>query len=145
MPMFLFRRNVHDIAHADNLLVGFRSDDTHASRDEQHLIPAMDVHFVPRIGTKLTTARLKLLLISGVSSVCRVTGPPVNKGLFAGSAGIASGFSTFIRTSSFQYLVLHVLVVPVVQAVPTVWNDWNFWNVGTQFMKGLGNEITTYF
>src|SRR6266850_1152501 len=58
---------------------------------------------------KLTTARLKLLLISGVSSVCRVTGPPVNKGLFAGSAGIASGLSTFIRTSSFQSLVLHAL------------------------------------
>src|SRR2546428_6249870 len=56
---------------------------------------------------KLTTARLKLLLISGVSSVCRVTGPHVNKGLFAGSAGIASVLSTFIRTSSFQSLVLH--------------------------------------
>src|SRR5262249_55078286 len=51
---------------------------------------------------KLTTARLKLLLISGVSSVCRVTGPPVNRGLFAGSAGIASVLSTFIGASSFR-------------------------------------------
>src|SRR4029453_18445725 len=78
---------------------------------------------------KLTTARLKLLLISGVSSVCRVTGPPVNKGLFAGSAGIASVLSTFIGTSSFQCLGVHVPVVPVVQAFPHVWNDWNIWKV----------------
>jgi hypothetical protein len=106
MPMFLFCRNVHDIAHADDLLVRFCGDDTLAGSDKQHLIAAMDVHFrAPAL--KLTMARLKLLLISGVSSVCRVTGPPVNKGLFAGSAGIASGLRTFSRTSSFQTLVFH--------------------------------------
>jgi hypothetical protein len=99
MPMLLFRRNVHDIAHADDLLIRFRSDDTLAGSDKQH-----NLFRAPAL--KLTTARLKLLLISGVSSVCRVTGPPVNKGLFAGSAGIASGLSTFIRASSFQSLVL---------------------------------------
>src|SRR5262249_53895376 len=56
---------------------------------------------------KLTTPRLKLLLISGVSSGCRVTAPPVNKGLLADSAGISLGLSTFaIGASSFQCLSL---------------------------------------
>ena len=34
MPMFLFRRNVHDIAHADDLLACFRGD-TVARSDKQ--------------------------------------------------------------------------------------------------------------
>src|SRR5215467_1132221 len=45
--------------------------------------------------------RLKLLLASGVSSVCRVTGPPVNSGALTGCDGIWSGFITFIRESPF--------------------------------------------
>ena len=48
MPMFLFRRNVHDIAHADDLLTRFRRDDTLARGHKQHLIAPMDVHLVPR-------------------------------------------------------------------------------------------------
>ncbi len=52
MPMLLFRRNVHDIAHADHLLIRFRSDDTLAGSDKQHLIAAMGVQFVPRTGTE---------------------------------------------------------------------------------------------
>ena len=50
--------------------------------------------------------KLKLLLISGVSSVCRVTGPPVNIGLFAAPAGSRGTLSTFTRTSSFPALLL---------------------------------------
>src|SRR5262245_56644542 len=38
MPMFLFRRNVHDIAHADDLLTRFRGDDTLDCGHEQYLI-----------------------------------------------------------------------------------------------------------
>jgi hypothetical protein len=126
MPVFLFRRNVRDISHADDFLVRFRGDDAFARSDKQHLIAAMVCILFLAPALKLTTARLKLLLISGVSSVCRVTGPPVNKGVFAGSAGIASGLSTFIGASSFQCVVLPV--VPVVQAVLDVWNDWSVWN-----------------
>ena len=48
MPMFLFCRNVHDIAHADDFLVRFCGDDTLAGSDKKHLIAAMDVHLVPR-------------------------------------------------------------------------------------------------
>src|SRR5215831_10565663 len=67
---------------------------------------------------KLTMARLKSLLISDVSSVCRVTGPPVNRGVFTGSAGIASGLSTFIRVASFRILMFQPLTV--VRTVPDV-------------------------
>jgi len=34
MPMFLFRRNVHDISYADYLPVRFRGDDTLAGSDK---------------------------------------------------------------------------------------------------------------
>ena len=61
MPMFLFRRNVHDISHADDLLIRFRSDDTLAGSDKQHLIAAMDVHFVPRTGTEIDDAKIEVV------------------------------------------------------------------------------------
>ena len=61
MPMFLFRRNVHDIAHADDLLIRFRGDDTLARSDKQHLIAAMDVHFVPRTGTEIDDGKIKVV------------------------------------------------------------------------------------
>src|SRR5882724_2073660 len=57
-------------------------------------------------GLKLTMPRLKLLLTSGCSSVCRVTGPPVNKGAFTGTAGISAGLCTFMVASSLQAMVL---------------------------------------
>src|SRR5262249_15217656 len=45
--------------------------------------------------------------MSGVSSGWRVTGPPVNQGLFADSAGISLGLSTFaIGVSSLRFLGL---------------------------------------
>src|SRR4029453_6341356 len=61
MPMFLFRRNVHDIAHADDLLIRFRGDDTLAGSDKQHLIAAMDVHFVPRTCTEIDDGKIKVV------------------------------------------------------------------------------------
>ena len=61
MPMFLFLRNVHDIAHANDLLVCFRGDDTLAGSDKQHLIAAMDVHFVPRTGTEVDDGKIKVV------------------------------------------------------------------------------------
>src|SRR5215510_5747792 len=62
-------------------------------------------------GAKLTTPRLKLLLISGVSSGCRVTAPPVNKGLLADSAGISLGLSTF-AIGAFSLQPLGLLLLP---------------------------------
>jgi hypothetical protein len=61
MPMFLFRRNVHDIADADDLLVRFRGDDTLAGSDKKHLIAAMDVHFVPRTGTEIDDGKIEVV------------------------------------------------------------------------------------
>jgi len=61
MPMFLFRRNVHDVAHADDLLVRFRGDDTLAGSNKQHLIAAMDVHFVPRTSTKVDDGKIEVV------------------------------------------------------------------------------------
>jgi len=53
-------QNVHNISHADDLLARFRSDDTLACSDKQHLITAVDVHFVPgtpvRIASEFTKA-----------------------------------------------------------------------------------------
>ena len=61
MPMFLFRRDMHDISYGDDLLVCFRSDDTLARSDKQHLIAAMDVHFVPRTGTEVDDGKIKVI------------------------------------------------------------------------------------
>ena len=61
MPMFLFRRNVHDIAHADGLLARFRGDDTFARGDKQHLIAAMDVHLVPCTGTEIDDGKIEVV------------------------------------------------------------------------------------
>ena len=61
MPMFLFRRNVHDIAHADDLLVRFRGDNAFASSHKQHLITTMGVHFVPGTGCEVDDAQIKVV------------------------------------------------------------------------------------
>ena len=61
MPMFLFRRNVHDIAYADDLLVRFRGDDALAGSDKEHLIAAMGVHFVPGTGTEVDDTQIKVV------------------------------------------------------------------------------------
>src|SRR6516162_9585053 len=61
MPMFLFRRNVHDISYADHLLIRFGSDNTFARSDKQHLIAAMDVHFVPRTGAEIDNGKIKVV------------------------------------------------------------------------------------
>jgi hypothetical protein len=57
--MFLFRRNVHDIAHADDLLVRFRGDDALAGGNKEPLIAAMGVHFVPGTGTEVDDTQIK--------------------------------------------------------------------------------------
>ena len=61
MPMFLFRRNVHDIAHLDHFLVGLRSDDAFASSDKQYLIAAMGVHFIPSTGCEVDDAQIEVV------------------------------------------------------------------------------------
>ena len=61
MPMFLFCRNVHDIAHADDLLMRFRGDDALAGGDKEHLIAAMRVHFVPGTGTEIDDTQIKVV------------------------------------------------------------------------------------
>ena len=61
MPMFLFRRNVHDISDADDLLIRLRGDDTLAGSDKQHLIAAVDVHFVPGTGTEVDDAKIEIV------------------------------------------------------------------------------------
>jgi hypothetical protein len=68
---------VHDIAHADHLLVRLGSDDALSGSDKQHVIAAMDVHFILRTNTEIDDGKIKSLLISAVSSVSRVTGPMV--------------------------------------------------------------------
>ena len=102
MPMLLFLRNVHDIAHADDLLVRFRGDDTLADGDKEHLIAAMGVHFVPRTGAEVDDGKIKVIAHLRRQQRLSRHGTTVNKGLFASSAGIASGLSTFIGASSFQ-------------------------------------------
>jgi hypothetical protein len=59
--MFLFRRNVHDIAHTDNFLARFRSDDTFARGDKQHLIAAMGVHFVSGTSAEVDDGKIKVV------------------------------------------------------------------------------------
>ena len=59
--MFLFRRDMHDISDADDLLVRFRGDDTLAGSDKQHLIAAMGVHFVPGSGAEVDDVKTKVV------------------------------------------------------------------------------------
>src|SRR5262245_16639651 len=59
--MFLFGWNVHDIAHADDLLARFCGDDALAGRDKKHLITAMDVHFVPCTNTKIDDGKIEVV------------------------------------------------------------------------------------
>src|SRR5512145_530106 len=61
MPMFFFRRNVHDISHPDYFLVGLGGDDAFASSDKQHLIAAMRVHFVPGTRREVDDAQIKVV------------------------------------------------------------------------------------
>ena len=61
MPMFLFRRNMHDVSYADHLLVCFRSDDTLARSDEQHLVAAMNVHFVSGAGAEIDDTKIEIV------------------------------------------------------------------------------------
>src|SRR5262245_50550678 len=61
MPVFLFCRDVHDIAHADDLLVRLGSDDALSGSDKQHLIAAMDVHFVPCTNTEIDDGKIKVV------------------------------------------------------------------------------------
>ena len=61
MPMFLLRRNMHDIAHADDLLERFRGDDTLARSNKQHLIAAMDVYLVPCTGTEIDDGKIEVV------------------------------------------------------------------------------------
>ena len=61
MPMFLFRRNVHDIAHANDLLARFRGDDTLARGDKQHLVAAMSVHFVSGTRTEVDDGKIEVI------------------------------------------------------------------------------------
>ena len=61
MPMFLFRRNVHDIAHADDLLVRFRGDDTLARGNKEQLIATMGVHFVSGTSTEVDDGKIEVV------------------------------------------------------------------------------------
>src|SRR5919202_4697598 len=61
VPVFLFRRNVHDMPHPDHFLVGLRGDDAFASSDKQHLIAAMGVHFVPGTGCEVDDAQIEVV------------------------------------------------------------------------------------
>src|SRR5215467_3692710 len=61
MPMFFFRGNVHHISYADDLPVRFGGDDTLTRSDKQHLIAAMDVHFVPRPGTEIDDGKIEVV------------------------------------------------------------------------------------
>lgn len=61
MPVFLFRRNVGDIAHVDNLLARFRRDDAFAGRDKQYLIAAMGVQFVPCTGSEVDDTEIEVV------------------------------------------------------------------------------------
>ena len=95
MPMFFSRRDVHDVSYADDLVARFRGDNTLAGSDKQHLIAAMDVHLVARAGAEINDGKIKVIAHLGGEQRLSRHGPPVNKGLFAGSAGIVSGLSTF--------------------------------------------------
>ena len=61
MPMLFFRRNMNDISYGDDLLMRCRGDDTLAGGDKQHLIAAMDMHLVPRTGTEIDDAKIKVV------------------------------------------------------------------------------------
>src|SRR5215831_10047756 len=51
--MFFSLRNVHDISHTNDFFFRFRGNDALTRRDKQHLIAAMDVHFVARTGGEI--------------------------------------------------------------------------------------------
>jgi hypothetical protein len=105
--MFLFSRNVRDISHADDFLARFRGNDALAGGNKQHLIAAMRVHFVPGACAKIDDGKVKVVAHLGRQQRLSSHGTPVNKEVVTGSAGIASGLSTFIIL--LPVLVLHAL------------------------------------
>ena len=100
MPMFLLRRNMHDIAHADDLLVRFCGDNTLASSDEQHLIAAMDVHFVPRTGTEIDDGKIEVVAHLGRQQCLSRHGTAREQGTIRWFCGDRVGFEYFYGTSS---------------------------------------------
>src|SRR5262249_60332505 len=59
--MFLFRRDVYDVADTDDLKVRLCSDDALSGSDKQHLIAAMNVHFVPCTNTEIDDGEIKVV------------------------------------------------------------------------------------
>ena len=96
MPMFLFLRNVHDIAHADDLLPRFRGDDTLAGSNKEHLIAAMGVHLVPGTGTEVDDGKIKVIAHLRRQQGLSCHGTTREQGTIRWFAGISSGLSTFI-------------------------------------------------
>src|SRR2546426_14349 len=61
MPMFLFRRNMHDIAWDNDLLLRFGGNDALARGHEQHLITTVSVHFVTRTRAEVYDAQIEVV------------------------------------------------------------------------------------
>src|SRR5215471_6465410 len=59
--MFFTLWNVHDISDPDDFLARFRRDDALTGSHEQHLVAAMDVHFVPRPGTEIDDGKIEVV------------------------------------------------------------------------------------
>src|SRR5215475_10895904 len=96
MPMFFFCRNVYDISHTDDLLARFYGDDALAGSDKQHLIAAMGVHFVARTGAEVDDTKVEVVIHLRCQQRLSRYWTTGDNGLFADSAGISSGLSTFI-------------------------------------------------
>src|SRR5690349_22424541 len=61
MPVLLLRRDVHDVARGDDLLLRLRRDDALARGHEQYLIAAVGVHLVPGARTEVDDAEVEIL------------------------------------------------------------------------------------
>jgi hypothetical protein len=92
VPMFLLRWNVHDISHADDLLLRFRGDDALARSNKQHLIAAMDVHFVPGAGAEIDDGKIKVVAHLRRQQCLSGHGPAREQGIIRWFRGNRVGF-----------------------------------------------------
>jgi hypothetical protein len=106
MPVFLFCRDMGDVAHANNLLARFGSDDTLAGGDEEHLITAVGMHLVSSAGAEVHDGKIKILTRLGRQQ--RLPGYLTTReqGTIRWLGGNLLGLKYFHGASSFQFFGL---------------------------------------
>src|SRR5919109_141478 len=136
MPVFLFRRNVHDIAHGDDLLVRFRGDDALAGGDKQHLIAAMGVHFVAGTGREVDDAQIEV--VAHLRREQRLA-----RHSTAREQGTTRGFCG--NLVGFEYLRHGRILLPVSGPSPVARRYASFWVLTETVVTDLGTFLQSYY